>query len=113
MADYSLVSGHFHHGEKKGTSHRATPNEDNGPHTGDMFIGQAPAEMRIMPHRQGKESLSKIPVIPVQWNLVNTVTNESKNFGSYNKVTVITRVSLQENVRTICRATKKVVVITR
>ena len=34
----------------------------------------------------------------VQWNPVNTATNGPKKFGCYNEVTVLTRVSLQENV---------------
>ena len=34
----------------------------------------------------------------VEWNPVNTATSGPKKFGCYNEVTVLTRVSLQENV---------------
>ena len=34
----------------------------------------------------------------LQWNPVNTVTNGPKEFGRNNEVTVLKRVSLQENV---------------
>ena len=36
----------------------------------------------------------------VQWKPVNGVTNEPKKSGRNNKETVLTRVSLQKNVRT-------------
>ena len=34
----------------------------------------------------------------IQWNPVNTVTNGPKDFGRNNEVTILTWVSLQENV---------------
>ena len=37
----------------------------------------------------------------LQWNPVNTVTSGSKEFGRNNEVTVLTRVSLQENVMVV------------
>jgi len=50
----------------------------------------------------------------LQWNPVNTVTNGPKKFGRNNEVTVLTRVSLQENVCSVLPGgQKKVAVITK
>ena len=50
----------------------------------------------------------------VQWNPVNTVINGPKKFGGNNEVTVLTRVSLQENVWSYLPVgQKKVAVISR
>ena len=49
----------------------------------------------------------------IQWNPVNTTTNGPKKFGCNNEVTVLTKVSLQENVWSfLLGGRKKVAVIT-
>ena len=49
----------------------------------------------------------------VQWNPINTATNEPKKFGCYNEVTVLTRVSLQENVWAFLPGGRKKVAVIR
>ena len=46
-------------------------------------------------------------IFTIQWNPAYTVTNGPKTIGRNNEVTVLTRVSLQENVSSFLPAPKK------
>ena len=52
-------------------------------------------------------NIAIIFIILLQWNPINMVTNGQKKIGCNNEVTVLMRVSLQENVWSFCQAAKK------